>query len=183
MMILRTYLAKNHGNAAVEFALTLGLLTIPMLSVVDIGMYTYDRMQLCNAAQVAAQSVWATCSSSSYWPVTQYCTSWQTGVTNAAQTTSLGTNVAVSAITDGYYCVNSAGTLTPATGTTVGTFASPLTATAPTSCGTGTWETTGAPAEFVKVTVTYTYTPAFRGISAASLLNPSLTEISWIQVK
>jgi len=180
MRALRAYLSNRRGSAAIEFALVLGMLTIPLMSVIDLGMYTYDKMQVRSAAQVAAQSVWASCGSSSNWPVTRYCTSWQSGINTSAQLTSLATNVTVTSVVDGYYCVNGSGILT-AIGST-GTFASPLTATAPTSCGSGTWETT-TPYEFVTVTVSYTYAPVFGGISVASLLPTSMTATSTMQVK
>ncbi|HEX7760454.1 MAG TPA: TadE/TadG family type IV pilus assembly protein [Caulobacteraceae bacterium] len=180
MRALRSYLADTRGAAALEFGLVLSMLTLPMLSVIDIGIYTYDKMQLQNAAQMGSQSVWATCTTDATWPVTKYCSAAQTAITSAAQTTSLGTNVTVSTTVEGYYCVDGNGVPQPIGST--GTFASPLTATAPTSCGSGTW-TSKKPADYISVTAAYTYTPVFSGISVASLLTPSLTSTSTIPVK
>src|SRR5258706_12323018 len=57
----RRYCREQRGAAAVEFAMVLTLLTVPVLNVVDLAFYAWDRMQLDNAAQVGAQAAWATC--------------------------------------------------------------------------------------------------------------------------
>lgn len=174
------FLRQTGGAAAVEFALMLGLLTVPMLSVVDVGVYTYDKIQLENAAQVASQAAWSACSASSMLPVTNTskCSGAQTVMTNAAQTTSLGNAVTLSTVTEGYYCVNSAGVLTLIGNT--GTFGSPPTVQV--SCGAGTWLNGTAPGDYITVTASFTYTPIFGGISVASLLTPTITKISTMRM-
>jgi Flp pilus assembly protein TadG len=164
----------------VEFALVLTLLTVPMMSIVDVGVYVYDKMQVENAAQVASQSVWATCTNNSTWPVTDNCSSAQTAISNAAKTTSLGTNVSVTATTEGWYCVNGSGVLTQVGST--GTFASPLSPTSAPSCGAGTWTNGANAADYAAVTVAYTYAPIFGGISVATLFGTSITKTAWIPI-
>lgn len=179
--MIRRFLRDTSGAAAAELALIVTLLTIPTLSIVDIGIYTYDRMQVNNAAQMAAQSLWATCSTTAFWPVTQFCSSGQSNATLGAQQTSLGTAVTVTSVSDGYYCIDQNGIAQPIS---TGTYSSPLTATVP-SCGTksgSTWQIT-TPAEYVTVTVNYTYKPAFAYVSVASLLTPGMTATSMTRIK
>jgi len=59
----RRYGGDRCGAAAAEFALLLSLLVIPTLNVADLAIYAWDRMQLENAAQMAAQAAWETCDS------------------------------------------------------------------------------------------------------------------------
>ncbi|MGA0604114.1 TadE/TadG family type IV pilus assembly protein [Caulobacter sp. KR2-114] len=180
MTTLRRFLADRGGAAAAELALILGLLTIPLMSVVDLGVYAFERMQVQNAAQMAAQSLWSTCSTTAYWPVTKFCSTGQSNATLGAQQSSLGTDVTVSSIVDGYYCMDTTGT-PQAIGST-GTYSTPLTLTKPTSCGSGTWSST-APAEYVTVTVAYTYKPAFGSVSVGSILNSAMSESSMVPIK
>lgn len=180
MSPVRAFLAETRGAASAELVLIISLLTIPMMSLVDIGVYVFERMQVQNGAQMAAQSLWATCPTNAYWPVSQFCSAGQSNATAGAQQTSLGTGVTVSSITDGYYCMDSTGT-PQAIGST-GDYSSPLTNNKPASCGAGTWEST-APAEYVTVTVSYTYTPAFGSVSVGGILNSSMSESAMIPVK
>ena len=186
MNVLRLFIRDYRGSAGVEFALTVGLLTIPLLSAVDVGVYTYDKIQLENAAQVAGQSVWATCTSSSMLPATNStkCPGLQAAITSAAQTSSLSTGVTVTSVSEGYYCIAASGAtglLTRVPNTTTGDFTTPLSTPAPTSCGTGTW-LNGKPGDYIAVTVHYTYSPIFGSISMANLLDPSMNKQSWMRL-
>lgn len=197
MNILR-YWREQRGAAAIEFAIILSLLVVPMMSVVDVGVYTFSKIQVENAAQSAAQTLWATCTSASNWPFSNYCTQIQTGtsttmsvsaaVTSAAQQTSLGSNVTVSSITDGYYCTaqkTATGVQSIVLVSSSGTFSSPLTS-ATTSCGSApsgsTWSGGSSPGEYATVTVSYTYKPMFGGISVASLLTTPITKTATIRI-
>ena len=150
----------ESGAAAAEFALILTLLAIPILNVVDVGNYVYQRMELDNAAQVGAQAVWAavggsTCNT----PVTvgTNCSTLSTTINSAMQSTPLGTKVSLISKSENYYCVNSSGALV-----ITGTLSSRPTCS------------DGQPAgDYILVTVNYTYKPVFTGISVVSLLaNP-----------
>src|SRR3954463_7304609 len=105
----RSFRREQRGAAGVEFALVLTLLTIPILNVVDLSLYAWDRMQVDNAAQMAVQAAWATCNQATNLPATPNsnakCTNMPGVVTTAVQSTTLGTNVTVSSTTEAYYCV------------------------------------------------------------------------------
>jgi Flp pilus assembly protein TadG len=199
MKKLQAYLADASGAATVEFALALVFLTIPMLSIVDVGVYTYDKLQLENAGQMAAQTAWAICSSYAYRPVTVNCnntknstetaspTNAQTAIASAVQQTALGSQVTVSSILESYDCVSSTGVLTQmadcgsGSSACTGTFSSPITTTMPSACATSgktTWAT--APTDYLAVTVSFTYKPMFPGVSVASLLPATMTKTTYI---
>src|ERR1700739_1473504 len=103
VLLLRRYRTDRRGAAAAEFALILTLLTFPFLNVIDFGIYAWDRMQLDNAAQVAVQTAWATCSTPANLPATPNsyanCTALPAAVTAAVHSTSLGTNVSATSTT------------------------------------------------------------------------------------
>jgi len=163
--------------APIEFALIVSLLTIPVLNVVDLTMYAWDRMQVDNAAQMGVQAAWATCSLSSNLPATPNsyanCSAMPTAVTTAVQSTRLGANVTVSSTTEGYYCVNTTSNLLVA----VGTFPN----TKPANCSSvGT--ASDVPGDYVMITTTYTYTPIFSAVSIASSLTSPITRQAWMRL-
>lgn len=179
MKTVLRFLGASQGAAATEFAIILSLLTIPMMSVVDLGIYVYQSMQLQNAGQMAAQAAWSACTSGMT-PITSSskCSGAQTIMTSAAQTTSLGSAVTITSTTEGFYCVNSTGGLSLIGST--GTFGSPPATQS--SCGTGTWLNGTTPSDYIAVTVSYTYTPLFGGISVASLLTTPITKTTWMRM-
>ncbi|HEV2363873.1 MAG TPA: TadE/TadG family type IV pilus assembly protein [Caulobacteraceae bacterium] len=161
-----------------EFAFFASFLLLALFSLVDIGVYIYQRLQLENAAQVASQTAWSMCEANYQRPVTANCSGVQSAITSAAHTTSLGSAVSVTSVSEGYYCVNSSGALTLIGST--GTFGSPPTAQS--SCGSGTWVNGSTPGDYVAVTVSYAYAPIFGAISLASLLTTPITKTSWMRV-
>jgi len=173
----RRYLSEQSGAAAVEFALVLVLLTIPILNVVDVAVYSWDKMQLDNAAQVAVQAAWATCNNSGKLPATAgapvNCPNMPAAVTQAAQSTTLGAGVTVTATTENFYCVN--------TGTnvlvTVGTFPN----TKPATC-IAVGSASDKPGDYVLITVSYTYAPVFSAVSIASQLTTPITRTAWMRL-
>src|ERR1700722_16922980 len=90
---LLAYRSRTDGAAAVEMALWVSILTVPFLSICDVGIYAYTKMQVENAAQMAAQSAWQSCRSFAQIPAVTNCTNLQTVMTNAAHSTTLSTNV------------------------------------------------------------------------------------------
>lgn len=172
--MMRTYLRERRGAAAVEFALMLGVFTASLPSVIDLGIYAYDSMQVHHSAQMALQAVWAACSNL---PVTSQCNSTgSAALTAGAQQTSLGTNVTVSSSTESFSCTNSSGALyTIATGT----FSSAI-ATNSSQCATS--DLTTLPGDYLTTTVTYTYTPVFSHMSVASLLGTTISATSTMRL-
>lgn len=171
--VFRRYRADQCGAAAVEFTLIVTLMTIPILNVVDFAMYFWDRMQLDNAAQVAAQAAWATCNTSAMLPATTKCTNLNTAVTAAAQSTSLGTNVTVTATQEGYYCTTTAGSLV--------NVATPPTAP-PANCSGSGGLSSDKPGDYVLITTRYTYTPVFAGVSVVSHLPSPINRTAWMRL-
>ncbi len=96
---LGAYGSERRGAAGVEFAVVLALLLIPILNVIDFGVYLFQNMEVAAATDAAAQAALSTCGWTNELPaygVNGYCPSLTTAVTTAAQSTSLGTGVTVS---------------------------------------------------------------------------------------
>jgi len=163
----RSYRTDRRGAAAAEFALVLVLLVVPTLNVVDAGMYAYQRMELDNAAQTAAQKVRSTCNIPSLLPAKTNCPGFGGAVTSGAQSTPLGNAVSVSSV-EGNYCVDSSGLLVSA-----GT-AKNCSAVNPTSGD--------SPGDYIQITASYTYTPFFSAVSLASLLTSPITRTAWMRL-
>ena len=176
---LRRYRRDQKGAAAVEFALVLTLLTVPVLNVVDLAMYAWDRMQLDNAAQIAVQAAWATCSTNANRPASPNsyanCAGMPGAVTLAAQSTSLGTNVTWVLTSEAYYCITTGGALV---------FAAAATATPPSDCsknGLG-GQASDVPGDYVQITTSYPFTPIFPAVSIASTLTSPIRRTAWMRL-
>ncbi len=173
---LGCYHYQQSGAAAVEFALVLSLLTIPVLNVVDLSLYGWDRMQVDYAAQMGAQAGWAICNQASNLPATPNsyanCPNMPTAVTTALQSTSLGTNVTLTTTTEAYYCVVG-GLLT-----NVGAVTSPK----PANCLSAGGLASDVPGDYVQITASYTYKPVFPAVSIASVLATTITRTAWTRM-
>jgi Flp pilus assembly protein TadG len=176
---LNRYRRDEKGAAAVEFALVVTLLTVPVLNVIDLAMYAWDRMQLDNAAQVGAQAAWATCSTSANRPASPnsyaLCAGMPAAVTQAVQSTSLGTRVTWVLTSEAYYCITTAGSLV---------FAAAATANPPSNCsknGLG-GQASDVPGDYVQITASFTFAPIFPAVSIASALTSPITRIAWMRL-
>lgn len=183
--MIRAYLRNERGAAAVEFAMMLGVFTVSLPSVVDLGIYAYDQMQVQNSAQMGVQAIWSACTQL---PATDStaCSTAQTAMNTAVQQTSLGNAVTVSSATEYYYCVGSTGALVNASGTKSGNFTTALNASsnvpsAPTSCPNGSLTT--KPGDYMSVAVTYTYSPVFSHASVASLLGTTISSTAVMRLQ
>lgn len=163
----------EDGAAAVEFALWLGVALWPLLNVIDVGFYAYDRVQVENGAQMAVQAVSTSCGQLTAPPVLTNCTAVSgvaptTLMTNRAQSTSLGTQVTLSAA---YECQATSST-------TVTVTKVPSTAPAPTCPGTsGSYS-----GDYIGATVTFTYQPLFNAVTVTSILGTTITRTYWMRV-
>lgn len=171
----RRYRREQRGTAAFEFALILTLMTVPILNVVDLAVYGWNKMQVDNAAQAAAQAAWATCNLTNEIPATPNsyanCPDMPAAVTQAVQGSTLGAGITVTSITEGYYCTAPTGL------TSVGTFPT----TKPANCssvGSGS----DKPGDYVLIAVSYPYTPVFAAVSIASQLATPITHIAWMRL-
>lgn len=154
---IRALWGDRRGVAAIEFAFFAIVLSASLANVTDVSIYIYQRMQVENATEVAAQAALKTCSSNL--PATTKCSSLVSAMQNALQSTSLGTAVALQSgsPTEGYYCVNSSNALQYVGGVS----SKPADCTA---AGTPTLQ----PGDYIVVNTTFTYRPLFPGFSVAS---------------
>jgi len=103
--------ADRRGVAAVEFGIFVLFLSLSLANVTDVAIYVYQRMQVENATQVAAQAALKSCATQL--PATTKCSGLTTAIQNAVQSTSLGSRVALvsGSPMEGYYCISSSNTL------------------------------------------------------------------------
>jgi Flp pilus assembly protein TadG len=148
----------QQGVAAIEFALCAAFLAFAMLNVTDAAIYLYQRMQVENATQVAAQAAFKTCAPSQL-PALTNCPGLASAVQNALQSTSLGSQVALQANSpsEGYYCVNSSNTLQYVSSVS----------SKPADCSSVGMSGL-QPGDYIQIQTTFSYTPLFPGMSVAS---------------
>lgn len=164
----------TRGAAAAEMAIWITVLVPALLSVVDIGFYAYQRLQVELAAQAGAQAVRLACKDASA-PVTAHCATLTSAVASAIASTQLNTTVTLASgyPSEGYYCVDGSEKLVRVG--TSGTVGAPPTKPAPFTCETVVTGSTSSPGTYVLVAVQHTYTPFFTGVSAAELLPSTIT--------
>lgn len=145
----------TSGAAAVEFAIWLLVLAYPLINVVDIGLYVYKSMQVSNAAQMALQSIFQSCGQVvASPPLKTNCSTFSTAETNGLNTTSLTAET----ITDTSECVS-------------GTVKSGTQIACPSTSG-----------DYVSVTVSYTFTPAFGLASITNILGNTIVRTHWMRM-
>ncbi len=188
-LVLAAWTARSDGAAAVELALITPLLIATMLNIVDVSMYAYDRMQVQNAAQMGAEAAWATCNENTPGELpatnTANCPNFSTAVSNAITKTILGAHVTLAAGSpvEGYYCTTTSGGL-QLVGTGPGAVGSPPTKPSPDTCAAvaGAADPSAKPGDYVQISVKYTYTPVFAGITVAGLLGSTVTQSVWMRL-
>jgi Flp pilus assembly protein TadG len=144
------------------------------MNVVDISIYIYQRMQVENATEMAAQAAWKTCDpSSGYLPATTSCPGLKTALTSAVQSTSLGSRVALQSgsPSEGYYCVNTSGSLQYVSGVS----SMPATCS---SVGMSNLQ----PADYIRIDTTFSYKPLFPGITVAKSFTTPITRTAWMRL-
>src|SRR4051812_26359444 len=108
----RAIWADQRGVAAIEFGFFAIFLAAALANVTDVSIYVYQRMQVENATQIAAQAAWKACDLPKL-PATVNCPGLTTAMQNALTSTSLGTRVSLmpGSPSEGFYCVNSSNAL------------------------------------------------------------------------
>jgi len=181
----RRYRVDGRGAAAVEFALMVTLLTVPLLNVIDAGFYVYYRMALDNAAQTGATAALAACGRSASLPATvgTNCSALMPAIDAAVQSTWLGTKIGlptvyttsapasnVASVVEYYYCVKStSGTSSNAALVQVGLVAKTA---KPANCIAYGGSANDAAGDYIQVTLTYSFTPVIPGLSIVSGMSP-----------
>jgi Flp pilus assembly protein TadG len=171
-MMIRKFAKDRKGLAAIEFSMIAGVLCIGILNVSDLAIYLFDDMQVKNAAEIGAQAALATCDLN-HLPATTKCTGLTTAVTNAVQSTSLASAIALQSgsPSEGFYCVNTAGALQY-----VADVNNP-----PGDC-TAAGTPTNGPGDYIKIQTSYTFTSLFPGMSVASALPKTMTSTAWMRL-
>ena len=170
-----TFTSDKRGTSAIELSFFLALLTFGMLNVADISIYIYKRMELENATQMGVQAAWKNCDpNNGYVPATTNCPNLTTAITNALNGTSLGSNVQLQAgyPSEGYYCVNSSGTLQ---------YVSSVSIPPPPDC-TVAGTPGNQPGDYIKVATTYAYAPLFPGITVAGAFTTPITKTAFMRL-
>lgn len=164
---------NSAGVAAVEFGLVAGIFVYGMLNTVDIAKYLYERMQVENATQMAAQSAWQTCDTTKL-PATTKCTGLTSAVTAAIQSTSLGSAVALKSGSpaEGYYCLNASNVLVYVSNVS----------SKPANCG-AVGNASGQPGNYIRIETTYAFAPLFPGIGVGSLLPSPVTSSALMRLQ
>jgi len=150
----------RRGVSAIEFALFASFLSLALANVADVSIYIYQRMQVENATQVAAQAAWKACDLPRL-PATlnSNCPGLATAIQNALASTSLGARVSLvsGSPSEGYYCVNSLNALQYVSNVT----------SKPADC-TAAGMPSLQPGDYIQVQTTFPYTPLFPGLSVSS---------------
>jgi Flp pilus assembly protein TadG len=171
----RWFRRDPRGTAAVEFAIAALFLVVGLLNAVDLGYYTYRRMEVENAAEAGAQAAWKTCNDiSTMLPATKNCSGLSTAITAAIQSTSLGGSVSLLSgyPVEGYYCVNASNALM-----SVGSLSSK-----PANCSAAGSQST-SPGDYIQVGVTFTYAPLFPGVTVMGAWGiTSISKTSWMRL-
>lgn len=165
----------ERGASALEFSLFVGVLAYGLLNTADISIYVYKRMQLENAAEMAAQAAWKACDpSKGYLPATLSCPSLTTVITQAAQSTALGNQVtiAVGSPQEGFYCLNDAGALQHIANATLNP---------PADCSSTGLPGT-QPGDYIQVTTSFSYEPLFPGITVAGVFTTPIMKTSMMRL-
>ena len=186
---LRRYGREHRGSAAVEYALWLAALSPPIFGAADIGYYGYQVIQVHNAAQMAMQSAFSACASTTQFPATKDCGSkganLNAAIANGEHSTALGTNVTMSSGSEKWMCQTATGlsdlssandgTINTTNGD-VDTSGNDTAATFPATftCGTSTNE----PGDYIVATFSYTFKPLFKGFSVVNLLGGNSVTIT-----
>jgi Flp pilus assembly protein TadG len=169
---LRMFMQCHAGVAGIEFALVAGTLCLLMLNALDVADYIYRRMQVENAAQMGAQAAWKACDPTKL-PATKLCSGLGAAVTAAVQGTSLGSSVSVpsGALSEDYYCLDSAGVLQP-----VGALDA-----RPVDCS-ATSMPTAQPGNYIRISVTYSYRPLFSDLTVARFFDTPIQSTSYMRL-
>lgn len=170
---LRGLIADRRGVAAIEFALIASTLIFALLNTFDFARFFYEKMEVENVTQEAAQAAWKTCAPPQL-PATTNCAGLNAAITASIQSSSLGGAIALAAGSpaEGYYCINGAGALV---------YVSAV-ASKPANCAS-VGNASGTPGDYITIQTTFTYAPIFGGMSLASTLPTPITDTALMRLQ
>ncbi len=162
----------QRGVAALEFAITAPIALLVLVNRYDFLSYVSRRMAVQDAVQMAVQAIRSTCDAA-HVPATTYCSSLNSAITTAIQSTSFGNQItSAGAPAEDYYCVNSASVLQHVSDVSH----------KPSDCrSVGT--PTLTPGDYIRVQVQLSYKPIFAGSYAAALLTTPITGSAWMRLQ
>jgi hypothetical protein len=176
------FLGDVQGAAAAEFVLMLPLLIAPLIAMIDLGIFVVQRMQVDTASRAGVAAAWHVCDDPGAAAATEGTCEGGDGdlagsITAAIQSTTLGTGVTLaSEPVVGWYCADDAGELISVSNT----WAISGTAEAkPADCSGVITDSDTPPAQYIQVTVNFTYTPVFGVLRDAGVLPTTITRTSW----
>lgn len=154
----------------------------PLIGMVDVGIFAVQRMQVDAASQAGVAAAWHLCDDATKPANQANCKAGggdlAAAITAAVQSTTLGTNATLSSTPEvGYYCATDTGALTSVSSTWAISSTSPP--SAPGNCNAAVTGSTTAPAQYISLTVNFTYTPVFGLLRAAGILPATITRTSW----
>jgi Flp pilus assembly protein TadG len=165
----------QRAASALEFAIFAAVLVFGILNTADVSIYIYKRMQLENATEMAVQAAWKACDpSQQQLPATTSCPGLEAAITAAAQSTSLrdGISIAAGSPSEGYYCLNLSGALQ---------LVAEATSNPPADC-TSTGIPSMTPADYIRITTTFSYAPLFPGVTVASAFTTPITKTGMMRL-
>jgi hypothetical protein len=170
---LGDFIREADGAAAIEFALIALTLVVSVMNAADIGVYLYQRMEVENATQMAAQAAWQACDLTQL-PATVNCPTLNAAIGKGVHGASLGSAVSLASgyPTEAYYCVDQMGALV-----TVGDVSHPK----PSNCQS-VGAPTVSPSDYIVVRTNFTYAPMFPGLSVAGLFQTAVTRTAYMRL-
>ena len=168
---IRAAWADQRGVAAIEFGIFSIMLAASLANVADVSIYIYQRMQVENATEIAAQAALKTCASTL--PATVNCPNMLGAMQTAMQSTSLGNAVTFQngSPAEGYYCINASGALQ---------YVSDV-SSRPADC-TAAGMPSLQPGDYITIQTTFTYTPIFAKLSVAAGFPSPITRSAMLRL-
>jgi hypothetical protein len=159
---VRRALTETSGAAAAEFVIWVALLALPLMSVFDLALYAFQKMEVQNSAQMAVQSAFNTCGQKYAKPIFDSCNKANSqanagtaAVTAGAGSTSLQSGVSVTDKTECLDGVVKSGTQT----------------SCPTNSG-----------DYLGVTVSFSFSPMFNVPAITSVLTNPIVSTYWMRM-
>ena len=169
---IRAAWADQRGVAAIEFGIFSIMLAASLANVADVSIYIYQRMQVENATEIAAQAALKTCASTL--PATVNCPNMLGAMQTAMQSTSLGNAVTFQngSPSEGYYCINASGALQ---------YVSDVASPKPADCSAAGMPAL-QPGDYLQVQTTFTYRSIFPGLSVANTFPSPINRLAMMRL-